>query len=192
MAALASAAVIGAGIGVALLAVAGSGPSPRRGGTARLEQTIVDRSAALTVALAFSPNGMLLAVTDMAPTGSESAMGSTSVYNLATGQQRLFLQRANGGGVNDVAFSPDGRTLVVTADSNTRTEIRMWDLRTGKPERPLPAGFSSVAYSPDPKPGPRSRTPCPAASRCRATAFSSSSSASSCADPMCSICRDPR
>ncbi len=36
---------------------------------------------------------------------------------------------------------------------------------------------------------PRSSWPCSAASRCRVTAFSSSSSASSCADPMCSICR---
>ena len=39
---------------------------------------------------------------------------------------------------------------------------------------------------------PRSSTPCPAASRCRATAFSSSSSTSSCAEPRCSISRDPR
>ena len=39
---------------------------------------------------------------------------------------------------------------------------------------------------------PRSSSPCPAASFCRAAAFSSSTSASSCAEPRCSISRDPR
>ena len=39
---------------------------------------------------------------------------------------------------------------------------------------------------------PRSSSSCPAAIRCCAAAFSASSSASSCADPRCSISRDPR
>ena len=38
----------------------------------------------------------------------------------------------------------------------------------------------------------RSSSSCPAASRCLAAAFSASSFASSCAEPMCSIFRDPR
>lgn len=38
----------------------------------------------------------------------------------------------------------------------------------------------------------RSSSPCPATNRCRATALSSSSSASACADPTCSISREPR
>ena len=39
---------------------------------------------------------------------------------------------------------------------------------------------------------PRPSSGCPAAIRCYAAAFSASSSASSCADPRCSISRDPR
>jgi hypothetical protein len=39
---------------------------------------------------------------------------------------------------------------------------------------------------------PRPSSSCPAAILCCATAFSASSSASPCADPMCSISRDPR
>ena len=39
---------------------------------------------------------------------------------------------------------------------------------------------------------PRSSSACPAAIRSRAAAFSASSSASSCAEPMCSMFRDPR
>jgi hypothetical protein len=46
---------------------------------------------------------------------------------------------------------------------------------------PPPAGSS-----------PRPSSSCPAATRCRAAAFSASTSASSCADPRCSISRDPR
>jgi WD40 repeat protein len=136
-AALAGAAVIGAGIAVVSLAVAGAGPAAHRSTPARLEQTIVDQSATLSGALAFSPNGLLLAVTNLTPTDPESALGSTSVYNLATGRHVVFFQRANGGGVNDVTFSPDGRTLVVTGDSNTRPEIRLPNF-----------GDSPLAFSP--------------------------------------------
>ena len=39
---------------------------------------------------------------------------------------------------------------------------------------------------------PRLSSVCPTANRCRAAAFNASSSASSCADPMCSMSRDPR
>ena len=52
-----------------------------------------------------------------------------------------------------------------------------------------------IGNGPPPTPArasPRSSSPCPAASRCRAAAFSTSSSASSCAEPRCSIARDPR
>jgi hypothetical protein len=38
---------------------------------------------------------------------------------------------------------------------------------------------------------PRSSCPWPAASRCRATVFSNSRSTSLCAEPMCSISREP-
>ena len=51
-----------------------------------------------------------------------------------------------------------------------------------------------VIGSGPPPAGPRLRpsSSCPAAIRCCAAAFSDSSSASSCADPRCSISRDPR
>jgi len=63
----------------------------------------------------------------------------------------------------------------------------------GRPGR-CPIREEAISSGPD---GPglpmlRSSSSCPAASRCRAAAFSASSSASSCAEPMCSIFRDPR
>jgi WD40 repeat protein len=90
-----------------------------------LEQVIVDWPAALNAGLAFSPNGMLLAVV-----GKQS----TAVYNLATGTRTVFVQHHYVGGtiVQYASFNPDGRTLVVTADANEFV-IRIWNLATGKP-----------------------------------------------------------
>jgi hypothetical protein len=57
-----------------------------------------------------------------------------------------------------------------------------------------PIREEAISSGPDgPGPSrPRSSSACPAASRCRAAALSASSSASSCAEPMCSMFRDPR
>ena len=64
--------------------------------------------------------------------------------------------------------------------------------RQGIPRWPIrEEAISSGPDGPGP-PSPRSSSVCPAASRCRAAVFSASSSASSCAEPMCSIFRDPR
>ena len=46
--------------------------------------------------------------------------------------------------------------------------------------------------APSGRPSPKSRVSWPACSRCRATAFNTSTSSGVCADPMCSMSRDPR
>jgi len=99
----------------------------------------------MNAGLAFSPNGMLLAV---------AGMQSTAVYNLATGARTVFVQHHLLGGtiVQCASFSPDGTTLVATADAN-ESVIRLWNLATGKPEAAPPharfSSFTQVTYSLD-------------------------------------------
>jgi len=54
------------------------------------------------------------------------------------------------GPVEDVAFSPDGRTLASASDDNT---LRLWDVHTdkqlGQPLRGHTDAVESVAFSPD-------------------------------------------
>jgi len=143
--ALAGGILIGAIIGAAAYGLAAPGTHHAR--PARLERVILDFPAALNAGLSFSPNGMLLAV---------AGLQSTAVYNLATGTRTVFVQHHNGGGaiVRCAAFSPDGSTLVATADANEFV-IRLWDVATGKPEPGPPharfSSFEQVTYSPEGK-----------------------------------------
>jgi WD40 repeat protein len=142
--ALAAGMAIGLIIGAGAYALAAPGKDHDRR-SARLERVIVDWPAALNGGLAFSPNGMLLAV---------AGMQSTAVYNLAAGTRTVFVQHHYGGGniVQYASFSPDGRTLVATADANEFV-IRLWNLATGKPEPAPPharhSSFTQVTYSRD-------------------------------------------
>jgi WD40 repeat protein len=55
----------------------------------------------------------------------------------ASGDQarpELALQLGHGGAVNDIAFSPDGKTLASGSDDET---IRLWDAQTGELKRTL-------------------------------------------------------
>jgi WD40 repeat protein len=71
-------------------------------------------------AVCFSPDGKLLA------SGGDDR--SVYLHSLTGGEARQF--RA-GNAVNDLAFSPDGRTLAAVCDA-PEPGVRLWDLETGR------------------------------------------------------------
>ncbi len=107
---------------------------------ADLRQSVFTETLNGIQAVAFSPDGKLLATGDM--------HGEVHVYQVADLKQLLTL-RGHTDWVVSVAFSPDGQTLV--SGSQDRT-ARVWDIRTGQVLRTLTGhdgAFASVAFSPD-------------------------------------------
>src|SRR5262249_58639833 len=70
--------------------------------------------------VAFSSDGTRLA------SGGEDK--TVCLHDLAGGSTRKFTMPA---AVNDVAFSPDGRTLAAVGDA-PESAVRLWDLETGQ------------------------------------------------------------
>ena len=104
------------------------------GATARLGKGSITQ-------IAYSPNGRYLA-----------AAGSAGIwiYDMAI-HQEVALLTGNMGPVSDVAFSPDGRTIVSGSNDGS---VWVWDVKTGKRKQALPTEqewVSSVAFSPDGK-----------------------------------------
>ena len=94
---------------------------------------------ARSTGLAFSPGGTLLAA------GSGAKV---KVWDAATGKERLILS-GHTGGVNSVAFSPDGTRLASASEDQT---VKVWDAVTGQEMLTLTGHISrinSVAFSPD-------------------------------------------
>jgi eukaryotic-like serine/threonine-protein kinase len=92
-------------------------------------------------ALAFSPDGRSLA--------GPGPDYSLVLYSVDTGQQTLRLE-GNPGAVQELAWSPNGQTLIASLSVHI---TRVWDTRDGHVILPLhgahAAPIASVAYSPD-------------------------------------------
>ena len=89
-------------------------------------------------ALAFSPNGVLIA----------SATGaSIEIIDLQSGEETLLGQP---GKQTSLVFSPGGKSLA-SASAAGRCEIRVWNLQTGQMRvlKESCKGLSSIAFSPD-------------------------------------------
>ncbi|MBI1913370.1 MAG: WD40 repeat domain-containing protein [Planctomycetes bacterium] len=95
-------------------------------------------------AVAFSPNGKLLA----ACTSEPKEKGFVTVWDVAT--RRPLFTRSSEKGLPDVAFAPDSKTLAVAGYDRT---VRLFDASTGELRRSLqhPKEARSVAFSPDGK-----------------------------------------
>ncbi|HEU5104046.1 MAG TPA: CHAT domain-containing protein [Roseiflexaceae bacterium] len=96
----------------------------------------------LVYALAFNPNGTILA----------SAGGDETIrlWDIATGQAIGDPLRGHVGPVSTIAFSPDGSLL---ASSGWDSTVRLWNVRRrqqlGPPLTHRAGSFTSVAFSPD-------------------------------------------
>jgi WD40 repeat protein len=97
----------------------------------------------LVTGLAFSPDGSMLAVGQQPRGSAENSRETLVVRNMARGDIWLRL-RGQDGQVGALTFSPDSRTLISGA-----TDIRLWELVTGKERCRLPVYASAVALSPD-------------------------------------------
>src|SRR5262249_11716388 len=104
--------------------------------------------------LAFSPDGSLLASgSGFEPWRHSPTTGELVVWDVASGHG-LHARRGLRGGLLDVAFSPDGRTLVsaYAGPSPTQGEMAVWDVTSGRERLVVrnPGGSAwGVAFSPD-------------------------------------------
>ena len=100
-------------------------------------------------ALAFSPDGRLLAVGTGEEQGSEAgkrkAAGEVRLWDPLTGKQQAIL-KGHADQVFAVAFRPDGKQLASASRDGT---IRLWDPATGKETRLFHVQAQSVSFTPD-------------------------------------------
>jgi WD40 repeat protein len=81
-------------------------------------------------ALAFSPDGKLLAAASSARDAEDTTRGEIKLWEVATGKERAVLKQPIGGEVVGLAFTPDGKTIVA---ASRRKGLHLWDVDKGMP-----------------------------------------------------------
>ncbi|WP_017716147.1 WD40 domain-containing protein [Kamptonema formosum] len=107
--------------------------------SANLARSIFAENIDSILAVAFSPDGQLLAASDFA--------GEIHLWQVA-GNQKLFTLKGHISVVRSVAFSPDGRVIATGSDDAT---VKLWDAGTHQCLRTLQGHtrrISSVAFCP--------------------------------------------
>jgi len=98
-----------------------------------------DEGWAAVTAVAFSPDGKLVAV------GYGDEQGTVRLFDAATGE-RMYSWAEHGGAVTAVAFSPEGRLLA----SASGEEVKVWATSTWEEKATLPRGAGGpLAFHPD-------------------------------------------
>jgi WD40 repeat protein/serine/threonine protein kinase len=109
------------------------------------------RFTVMGYAIAFSPDGRLLAASWGPPVKGRIPPGRLKLVDVATGRDRLTLWNGDHSMVASVAFSPDGTTVAQA----TRGQVFLWDARTGTLRTILKGHTASsswsVAFHPDGK-----------------------------------------
>jgi eukaryotic-like serine/threonine-protein kinase len=107
-----------------------------------LIRTLSDRDSTDVLAIAFSPDGSLLATAD--------SNGNVYLRDARTGALRRTLTDQGAGGVLAVAFSPDGKIL---ATSDKAGRIALWNSASGTKLTTITIraskGVNTLAFSPD-------------------------------------------
>ena len=93
-----------------------------------------------------SPDGRMLAYVSMAREGYEADRQVLKLRDLASGQVRALTQNWDRS-VGSIAWAPDGRSLVVTAEDTLETPVFRIDARTGAVTRLTGEGHSGNVHA---------------------------------------------
>ena len=108
----------------------------------------------------FSPDGTTLAAAGTIVSESGNSRGAIHLWDIETGSLlRTMLAVEDRSSFDQIAFSPDGTTLVAVGTIGSQWEaarvvIHLWDIETGSLLRTMPAvgnpsGLYQIAFSPD-------------------------------------------